>query len=275
MRSLSPVIRLKLPGLAGQLPGQLGRNEAAKAATARNPGTLSRHDPLQDNSIISNVLLCGASHYICQGASVQRKKQGQPKARVAAPKQRMPRLSKVCSLYGYGRIPRNRDVMAPKCVSESVPNPDPLGLIMHALLRVLSGLFLPPTISCRCFSAQRQSTKKTITSSPCRSCRFSPTSLSTQILVTMLPPAFPPIRASMRSASSSTSASSSAYTMASRSVRVAVTQAEPAWVDLPAAVSKTCDLINEAALNGAQLVAFPEVWIPGYPCWIWYAAEPT
>jgi len=59
--------------------------------------------------------------------------------------------------------------------------------------------------------------------------------------------------------------------MASRGVRVAVTQAEPAWVDLPAAVAKTCDLINEAALNGAQLVAFPEVWIPGYPCWIWYA----
>lgn len=54
-----------------------------------------------------------------------------------------------------------------------------------------------------------------------------------------------------------------------RTVRVAVTQAEPAWVDLAGAVNKTCHLISEAAQNGAQLVAFPEVWIPGYPCWIW------
>lgn len=52
-------------------------------------------------------------------------------------------------------------------------------------------------------------------------------------------------------------------------VRVAVTQAEPVWLDLAGAVAKTCDLIREAAANKAQLVAFPEVWIPGYPCWIW------
>lgn len=57
--------------------------------------------------------------------------------------------------------------------------------------------------------------------------------------------------------------------MSGRIVRVAVTQAEPAWADLPAAVTKTCKLIEEAASNGAQLIAFPEVWIPGYPCWIW------
>lgn len=53
-------------------------------------------------------------------------------------------------------------------------------------------------------------------------------------------------------------------------VRVAVTQAEPVWFDLPGAVAKTCALIKEAADNKAQLVAFPEVWIPGYPNWIWY-----
>lgn len=55
----------------------------------------------------------------------------------------------------------------------------------------------------------------------------------------------------------------------SSTVRVAVTQAEPVWFDLAGAVAKTCDLIREAAANKAQLVAFPEVWIPGYPCWIW------
>lgn len=56
-------------------------------------------------------------------------------------------------------------------------------------------------------------------------------------------------------------------------VRVAVTQAEPVWFNLAAAVAKTCALIEEAASNKAQLVAFPEVWIPGYPAWIWCVAS--
>lgn len=52
-------------------------------------------------------------------------------------------------------------------------------------------------------------------------------------------------------------------------VRVAVTQAEPAWLNLPKAVEKTCLLIEEAAQGKASLVTFPELWIPGYPAWIW------
>lgn len=56
----------------------------------------------------------------------------------------------------------------------------------------------------------------------------------------------------------------------SKTVRVAVTQHEPVWLDLDATVQKTCDLIAEAAGGGAKLVAFPETWIPGYPAWIWY-----
>lgn len=52
-------------------------------------------------------------------------------------------------------------------------------------------------------------------------------------------------------------------------IKVAVTQAEPCWLDLQGTVDKTCRLIAEAAGNGARLVAFPECWIPGYPCWIW------
>ncbi|CAN8100789.1 unnamed protein product [Discula destructiva] len=50
---------------------------------------------------------------------------------------------------------------------------------------------------------------------------------------------------------------------------VAVTQAEPVWLNLDATVDKTCALIAEAATNGAKLVTFPECWIPGYPSWIW------
>ncbi|KAJ5758279.1 uncharacterized protein N7511_006973, partial [Penicillium nucicola] len=52
-------------------------------------------------------------------------------------------------------------------------------------------------------------------------------------------------------------------------VRVAVTQAEPIWLDLDATIEKTCKLIAEAADNGAQIVTFPECWVPGYPAWIW------
>ncbi|KAF2104143.1 carbon-nitrogen hydrolase [Rhizodiscina lignyota] len=54
------------------------------------------------------------------------------------------------------------------------------------------------------------------------------------------------------------------------SLRVAVTQAEPVWLDLAGSVQKTCNLIVEAAKGGAKLIAFPECWVPGYPPWIWY-----
>ncbi|PWY67113.1 carbon-nitrogen hydrolase [Aspergillus sclerotioniger CBS 115572] len=57
--------------------------------------------------------------------------------------------------------------------------------------------------------------------------------------------------------------------MATTTVRVAITQQEPVWLDLDATVDKTCRLIAEAASNGAQLITFPECWIPGYPAWIW------
>jgi cyanide hydratase len=38
--------------------------------------------------------------------------------------------------------------------------------------------------------------------------------------------------------------------------------------DIEAATSKTCDFITEAGANGAKLIAFPELWIPGYPNYI-------
>lgn len=55
----------------------------------------------------------------------------------------------------------------------------------------------------------------------------------------------------------------------SSSVRVAVAQFEPVWLDLQATVQKTCQLIRDAEENGARLVSFPECRIPGYPAWIW------
>ena len=40
-------------------------------------------------------------------------------------------------------------------------------------------------------------------------------------------------------------------------------------------IDKAIDLIAEAAGQGAALIAFPEVWIPGYPWWIWTDAPAT
>lgn len=50
--------------------------------------------------------------------------------------------------------------------------------------------------------------------------------------------------------------------------RLAAVQAEPVWLDLAGTVAKTIALIEEAAAGGAQLVAFPEVWLPGYPMYL-------
>ena len=52
-------------------------------------------------------------------------------------------------------------------------------------------------------------------------------------------------------------------------LRVAAVQAEPKWLDLDAGVGQVIALIAEAAAGGAELVAFPETFLPGYPWWIW------
>ena len=52
-------------------------------------------------------------------------------------------------------------------------------------------------------------------------------------------------------------------------VRAAAVQAEPRWLDLDAGVEHMIGYIADAAARGAQLVTFPETFIPGYPWWIW------
>lgn len=59
-------------------------------------------------------------------------------------------------------------------------------------------------------------------------------------------------------------------TMISNKVRVAVTQHESVWLDLEGSIKKTCAIIAEAGGSDAQLVVFPEVFIPGYPAWIYH-----
>lgn len=55
----------------------------------------------------------------------------------------------------------------------------------------------------------------------------------------------------------------------SKLIRVAAVQAEPVWLDIDGTTQKTLQLISEAASGGADLVAFPETWIPGYPVFLW------
>lgn len=50
-------------------------------------------------------------------------------------------------------------------------------------------------------------------------------------------------------------------------VRLAAVQAAPIFLDREATVAKACRLIEEAADNGAQVIGFPEGFIPAFPNW--------
>ena len=54
------------------------------------------------------------------------------------------------------------------------------------------------------------------------------------------------------------------------SFRVAAVQACPVYLDRDKTLDKACGLIGEAAAHGADLVVFPEAFVPGYPIWVWF-----
>ncbi|HLZ26557.1 MAG TPA: carbon-nitrogen hydrolase family protein [Chloroflexota bacterium] len=57
--------------------------------------------------------------------------------------------------------------------------------------------------------------------------------------------------------------------MSSQHLRVAAVQAEPVFLNREATVNKALALIEAAAVNGAELIVFPEAFVPAYPVWLW------
>ncbi len=53
-----------------------------------------------------------------------------------------------------------------------------------------------------------------------------------------------------------------------KNLRVAAVQQSPVFLNLNASIEKAAKLCKEAAGNGAELIVFPETWLPGYPFWI-------
>jgi nitrilase len=51
--------------------------------------------------------------------------------------------------------------------------------------------------------------------------------------------------------------------------RAAVIQKAPAFLDRSGTIALAVQAVEEAAAQGAELVVFPEAFIPGYPAWIW------
>ena len=51
-------------------------------------------------------------------------------------------------------------------------------------------------------------------------------------------------------------------------LRVAAVQAAPVLMDLDATLARVADLTRDAADDGAELVVFPEAFVPGPPVWI-------
>jgi nitrilase len=51
------------------------------------------------------------------------------------------------------------------------------------------------------------------------------------------------------------------------SFKAAAAHVAPVFLDRAATVEKACDLIGEAARHGAELVVFPESYIPAFPVW--------
>jgi nitrilase len=55
----------------------------------------------------------------------------------------------------------------------------------------------------------------------------------------------------------------------SETVKVAAVQAAPVFLNRDATIEKTIGLVEQASAGGARLIVFPEVFVAGYPFWLW------
>src|SRR5690554_7987351 len=51
--------------------------------------------------------------------------------------------------------------------------------------------------------------------------------------------------------------------------KAATVQTSPVFLNVEKTIDKAVSFIKEAAQNGAKLIAFPEVFVAGYPYWNW------
>ena len=51
--------------------------------------------------------------------------------------------------------------------------------------------------------------------------------------------------------------------------KLAIVQKPPVFLDKQKTIEAAVTTVEEAAVNGAELVVFTEAFIPGYPTWIW------
>jgi nitrilase len=51
--------------------------------------------------------------------------------------------------------------------------------------------------------------------------------------------------------------------------KIAIVQESPELLNRKRTIDKAVEAVSQAAANGAELVVFPEAFIPGYPAWIW------
>ncbi len=54
-----------------------------------------------------------------------------------------------------------------------------------------------------------------------------------------------------------------------KKIKIAAAQLSPVYLNKSKTTEKACSAISKAAKNGAKLIVFPEVFLSGYPDWIW------
>jgi predicted amidohydrolase len=53
----------------------------------------------------------------------------------------------------------------------------------------------------------------------------------------------------------------------------AIVQDAPVFLNLELSLEKAARLVEQAASHGAEIIAFPETWLPGYPVWLDHAPQ--